>query len=147
MFLINAIINFLRTLENTCGNFRSPWQILQMLGWFYLKEWREQEGINTASVSYLSRYFHVLLSYSVYTINLTAFIWLRKTRAVGLKSGPSLTEHVHADLATSAKLVSTRNRGVLFFVEELKEEWGRKNEIKELWKKEARLGRERCVWF
>lgn len=64
----------------------------------------------------------MLLSYSVYTIHLTAFVCLRKTRAVGLKSGPSLTEHVHADLATSAKLVSTRNRGVLFFVEELKEE-------------------------
>lgn len=30
----------------------------------------------------------------------------RSRRAVGLKSGPSLTEHVHADLAPSAKLLS-----------------------------------------
>ncbi|XP_068685928.1 very long-chain specific acyl-CoA dehydrogenase, mitochondrial-like [Montipora foliosa] len=30
----------------------------------------------------------------------------RSKRAVGVKSGPSLTEHVHADLAPSAKLVS-----------------------------------------
>ena len=30
---------------------------------------------------------------------------LRVNRAVGIKSGPSLTEHVHPDLASSAKLV------------------------------------------
>ena len=30
---------------------------------------------------------------------------LRVNRAVGIKSGPSLTEHVHPDLAPSAKLV------------------------------------------
>ena len=29
-----------------------------------------------------------------------------RTRAVGIKSGPSLAEHVHPDLASSAKLVS-----------------------------------------
>ena len=30
---------------------------------------------------------------------------LRVNRVVGIKSGPSLTEHVHPDLASSAKLV------------------------------------------
>lgn len=32
------------------------------------------------------------------------YFWF--TRAVGVKSGPSLAEYVHSDLATSAKLVS-----------------------------------------
>lgn len=43
----------------------------------------------------------------------------RTRRAVGLKSGPSLTEHVHADLATSAKLLSEASGDFAVTVEKL----------------------------
>jgi len=34
------------------------------------------------------------------------YLFVLRSRAVGIKSGPSLAEHVHPDLASSAKLVS-----------------------------------------
>lgn len=43
----------------------------------------------------------------------------RTRRAVGLKSGPSLTEHVHADLATSSKLLSEASGDFAVTVEKL----------------------------
>ena len=65
------------------------------------------------------------VSYNIYkraqlyfypTLFFFLFAFFCKTRAVGLKSGPSLAEHVHSDLAPSAKLVS-RSSALSFSVD------------------------------
>ena len=48
--------------------------------------------------------FFLLLLLLLWLLLINLFV-LRVNRAVGIKSGPSLTEHVHPDLAPSAKLV------------------------------------------
>ena len=60
------------------------------------------ESCLSACYSFFLLFLLLLLLLWLLLINL--FV-LRVNRAVGIKSGPSLTEHVHPDLASSAKLV------------------------------------------
>ena len=77
----------------------------------YIKIPEDEKSIETTTLeSCLSACYSFFL---LFLLLLLLLLWLllinlfvlRVNRVVGIKSGPSLTEHVHPDLASSAKLV------------------------------------------
>ena len=80
----------------------------------YIKIPEDEKSIETTTLeSCLSACYSFFLLFLLLLLLLLLWLWLllinlfvlRVNRVVGIKSGPSLTEHVHPDLASSAKLV------------------------------------------